>query len=74
MPAPGARWGSADRAPEALGTLAGRWNSSASKVLALRESPGASQEHAVTIAVLAYFRSMVPKQIDVALAMAEAGG
>ena len=40
---------------------------------ALRESPDASQEHAVTIAVLAYFRSMVPKQIDVALAMADAG-
>jgi hypothetical protein len=40
---------------------------------ALRDSPGASQEHAVTMAVLGYFRSTVPKQIDVALAMAEAG-
>ena len=39
----------------------------------LRESPGASQEHAVTMAVLGYFRSTVPKQIDVALAMAEEG-
>jgi len=40
---------------------------------ALRDSAGTPQEHAVTIAVLAYFRSMVPKQIDVALAMAESG-
>ena len=40
---------------------------------ALRESPEAARDHAVAMAVLAYFRSTVPQQIDVALAMAEAG-
>ena len=39
----------------------------------LRESSGGPQRHGLTIALLTYFRSWLPGQIDTAVAMAQAG-